>query len=135
MLARSRLRRRPNLPAKRLLIIGGIILVCGILAFGAVLYAVHLAKNKISSLTGGTRRPGQVQVSRGNACSLLSRDELQQVLGVAVEKSSEIMEGNEPGCAYYTNPEAFKELQRIAVEQAKGFRKSLQGPRAQQFKE
>src|SRR5260221_9919251 len=29
------------------------------------------------------------------------------------------MEGNDPGCAYYTNPAAFSELQKIAVEQAR----------------
>jgi len=43
----------------------------------------------------------------------------QQVLGVAVERNAEIMEGNDPGCAYYTNPAAFADLQKIAVEQAR----------------
>ena len=89
------------------------------MAFGAVLYGVHWVKGKVSSLTGGAVGGSQVQVSQGNACALLSRAELQQVLGVAVERNSEIMEGNDPGCAYYTNPAAFSELQKIAVEQAR----------------
>jgi hypothetical protein len=104
---------------KALLIVGGVILLLGVMAFGAVLYGVHWVKGKVSSLTGGTVGGSQVQVSQGNACALLSRAELQQVLGVAVERNSEIMEGNEPGCAYYTNPTAFAELQKIAMAQAK----------------
>jgi hypothetical protein len=104
---------------KALLIVGGVILLLGVMAFGAVLYGVHWVKGKVSSLTGGAVGGSQVQVSQGNACALLSRSELQQVLGVAVERNSEIMEGNEPGCAYYTNPAAFAELQKIAMAQAK----------------
>jgi hypothetical protein len=105
---------------KALLIVGGIILVVCLAAFGAVLYGVHWVKGKVSGMTGGAiGGSGQVQVAKGNACALLSRDELQQVLGVAVERSSEIMEGNEPGCAYYTNPAAFAQLQQIAIAQAK----------------
>lgn len=89
-------------------------------AFGAVIYGVHWVKGKVSNITGGAiGGSGQVQVSNGHACDLLSTADLQQVLGVTVERNSEIMEGNEPGCAYYTNPAAFAELQKIAVEQAR----------------
>lgn len=89
-------------------------------AFGAVLYGVHWAKGKVSSITGGAiGGSGQVQVANGHACDLLSTADLQQVLGATVERSSEIMENNEPGCAYYTNPAAFAELQKIAMEQAR----------------
>jgi len=38
---------------------------------------------------------------------------------VAIEKSAEIMENSTPGCAYYTNQEAFNQLQRMAAEQAR----------------
>jgi hypothetical protein len=100
-----------------LLIIGGIVLVAALMAFGATLYGVHWFKNKLSSLTGGA--PDQTEVSQGSACKLLSPAELQQVLGVTVERSAEIVEGREPGCAYFTNPAAFAELQKIAVEQAR----------------
>jgi hypothetical protein len=105
---------------KALLIIGGIVLVLCLAAFGAVLYGVHWVKGKVSTITGGAiGGSGQVQVANGHACDLLSTADLQQVLGVTVERSSEIMEENEPGCAYYTNPAAFTELQKIAVEQAR----------------
>src|SRR4029077_68370 len=90
---------------KVFLIIGGIVLVMVLGAFGAMLLGVHWLKGKVSSMTGGAL--GQTEVAQGNACRLLSRTELQQVLGVAVERSAEIMEGNDPGCAYYTNPAAF----------------------------
>ena len=36
-----------------------------------------------------------------------------------MEKSAEIVEDSAPGCAYYTNPEAFAQLQRMAAEQAR----------------
>ena len=105
---------------KALLIAGGVILVLCIAAFAAAIYGVHWVKGKVSSITGGTiGGSGQVQVSNGHACDLLSTADLQQVLGVTVERSSEIMEGNEPGCAYFTNPAAFAELQKIAMEQAR----------------
>ena len=100
-----------------LLIIGGVVLVMLLAAFGATLYGVPWFRNKISSLTGAAL--GQAEVTQGNACKLLSRAELQQVLGVTVERNAEIMEGREPGCAYFTNPAAFAELQKIAVAQAR----------------
>ncbi|MBZ5505943.1 MAG: zinc ribbon domain-containing protein [Acidobacteriia bacterium] len=100
-----------------LLIIGGIVLVMFLAALGATLFGVHWLKSKVSSLTGGAL--GQTEVTQGDACRLLSPAELQQVLGVTVERSAEIMEGNEPGCAYYTNPAAFADLQKVAVEQAR----------------
>lgn len=103
---------------KALLIVGAIILVLCLSAFGAVIYGVHWVRGKVSSITGGDTG-GVRQVAQGNACSLLSPQELQQVLGVTIEKSSEIIEGNEPGCAYYTNPAAFADLQKIAIEQAR----------------
>jgi len=117
----------PNIPpaqasagGKLFLIIAGIVLVLGLSAFAAAIYGFHWLKGKVSTVTGGAiGGSGQVQVAKGNACSLLSPQELQQVLGVAVERSSEIMEGNDPGCAYYTNPAAFADLQKIAVEQAR----------------
>lgn len=101
---------------KALLIIGGIVLLLGVMAFGAVLVGVHWVKGKVSSITGGSFGS---EVAEGNACKLLSIPELQQVLGVTVERSVEIKEGRDPGCAYYTNPAAFADLQKIAVEQAR----------------
>jgi hypothetical protein len=101
---------------KALLIIGGIVLVLVLAAFGATIYGVHWVKSKISSLTGGAIGS---EVGQGNACKLLSTAELQLLLGVTIERSAEIVEGNDPGCAYYTNPAAFAELQKIAVQQAR----------------
>jgi len=101
---------------KALLIVGGIVLVMVLGAFGAVLYGVHWVKHKVSSITGGSFGS---EVSQGNMCRLLSTGELQQMIGVAVERSAEIMDNGDPGCAYYTNPAAFAELQKLAVAQAK----------------
>ncbi|MGZ4866841.1 MAG: hypothetical protein ACXV7C_06430, partial [Candidatus Angelobacter sp.] len=99
-----------------MLIVGGIALVMVLAAFGAVFYGVYWVKSKVSSITGGSFGS---EVSKGNMCRLLSTAELQQALGVAVERSAEVMDGNDPGCAYYTNPAAFAQLQKLAVEQAR----------------
>ncbi len=106
---------------KFLLITFCILLLLAGLAIAGVLYGVHWAKNKITAYTGSITgsSPAQVKVEQGNSCALLSREELQQVLGVAIEKNAEIMEGSEPGCAYYTNPEAFTQLQKMAIEQTR----------------
>jgi hypothetical protein len=101
---------------KALLIVGGIILVLVLGAFGAVLYGVHWVKHKVSSITGGSFGS---EVSQGNMCKLLSTGDLQQTIGVTVERSAEIMDNGEPGCAYYTNPAAFAQLQKLAIAQAK----------------
>lgn len=101
---------------KALLIVGGIVLVLVLSAFGAVLYGVHWVKHKVSSITGGSFGS---EVSQGNMCKLLSTAELQQALGVTVERSAEVMDGNDPGCAYYTNATAFAELQKLAIAQAR----------------
>ena len=101
---------------KALLIVGGIVLVLVLGAFGAVLYGVHWVKHKVSSITGGSFGS---EVSQGNMCKLLSTAELQQMIGVTVERSAEIMDNGDPGCAYYTNPAAFAELQKLAIAQAK----------------
>ena len=101
---------------KAFLIVGGIVLVLVLSAFGAVLYGVHWVKHKVSSITGGSFGH---EVSQGNMCRLLSTGELQQMIGVAVERSAEIMDNGDPGCAYYTNPAAFAELQKLAIAQAK----------------
>jgi hypothetical protein len=78
-------------------------------------------KKRVATYTGGAvgGSTDQVTVANGTSCALLSQEDLQQVLGVTIEKSVEIMEGSEPGCAYYSNPTAFAELQRMAVEQAR----------------
>jgi hypothetical protein len=103
--------------SKGVVIIVTIVLVALLGAFAAMFYGVQWFRHKISGVAGGAF--GQATVTQGNACKLLSPAELQQVLGVAVERSAETMEGRDPGCAYFTNPAAFAELQKIAVEQAR----------------
>ena len=107
---------------KVLLWIGGILLVMFMVGGAAAVYGVYWVKHKVTSyasaISGETNDSPKV-VSSGNSCRLLSTAELQSILGVAIEKSAEIVEGDKPGCAYYTNPTAFAQLQKIAVEQAR----------------
>jgi hypothetical protein len=107
---------------KVLLIVGGVLVLLFVIGISAAMYGVYWVKHKVSSyasaVTGGPSAPIKV-VENGNSCRLLSTAELQKVLGVAIEKSAEIMENSTPGCAYFTNQEAFSQLQRMAAEQAR----------------
>src|SRR5215469_17868512 len=107
---------------KALLWVGGILLVLFMAGATAAVYGVYWVKHKVSSYAsaiGGASSDSQKIVSSGNTCRLLSTAELQSILGVPIEKSSEIMDGDKPGCAYYANPAAFAQLQKIAMEQAR----------------
>jgi hypothetical protein len=107
---------------KVLVIVGGILVLLFVIGIASAIYGVYWVKHKVtaytSAVTGGSSGPIKV-VQKGDSCRLLSTAELQQVLGVTVEKSAEIEEDSAPGCAYYTNPEAFAKLQRMAAEQAR----------------
>jgi hypothetical protein len=107
---------------KALAIAGGILLLLFVMGVGAAVYGAYWVKHKVtaysSAVTGRSSTPIKV-LEKGDTCRLLSTAELQQVLGVTVEKSAEIMEDSAPGCAYYTNPQAFAQLQRMAAEQAR----------------
>jgi hypothetical protein len=105
---------------KVLLVVGGVLVLLFVVAVGAAFYTVHLVKKKISNYTDaatGGSSSEIVQVSNGTSCALLSKEDLQQILGVPIERSSEIVENSQSGCAYYTNPAAFAQLQRMALEQ------------------
>jgi len=106
---------------KVLLWVGGILVVLFMIGAGASIYGYYWVKHKVtsyaSSITGGSS--DSKVVASGDSCRLLSAAELQSILGVTVEKSAEIVEEDKPGCAYYTNQQAFNQLQKMAVEQAK----------------
>jgi len=107
---------------KVLLWIGGILLVLFMMGAAAAVYGVYWVKHKVTSYAsaiGGGSTDSQKVISSGNSCRLLSTAELQSILGVPIEKSAEIMDGDKPGCAYYTNPTALAQLQKIAMEQAR----------------
>ena len=107
---------------KVLLWVGGIFVALVIAAGAAATYGVYWVKHKVSSyasaVTGDNSSDIKV-VSSGNSCQLLSTAELQQILGVTVEKSAEITDGGQPGCAYYTNPAAFAQLRNMSLAFAK----------------
>lgn len=107
---------------KILLWVGGVLLLIFVLGVGAAVYGMYWVKHKVASytsaVTGESSTPIKV-VEKGNSCRLLSTADVQQVLGVTIEKSAEIMEDDTPGCAYFASPEAFTQLQRMAVAQAR----------------
>ncbi|HYM76519.1 MAG TPA: hypothetical protein VE377_11125 [Candidatus Dormibacteraeota bacterium] len=107
---------------KILLWVGGVLLVLFMVGAAAAVYGFYWAKHKVESYASavtGDKSDSIKVVASGNSCRLLSTSDLQQVLGVPIEKSAEIEEDSQPGCAYYTNQEAFNQLQKMAAEQAK----------------
>src|ERR1700758_3050452 len=107
---------------KVLLWVGGIFLVLFMLGAGAAIYGAYWVKHRVTSyasaITGGSSDSAKV-VASSDSCRLLSTAELQKVLGVPIEKRAEIVESDQPGCAYYPNQAAFTQLQRMAMEQAR----------------
>ena len=115
---------QPSSSRKPLLIGCTIVVVLFAAGIAGTVYGFYWFKNKaiakVASYSGGmVGTPAEVRVAHGNTCSLLSREELQQLLGVTIEKTVEIMEGSAPGCAYYTNPAGFEQLRNLAIEQAR----------------
>jgi hypothetical protein len=67
----------------------------------------------IAGTTSGSSRSGTWEQLRTAA-----QAELQTVLGINIEKSEEIQEGDKPGCAYFTNADGFAQLRKMAVAEA-----------------
>jgi hypothetical protein len=107
---------------KILLWIGAIVFVLLIAGVGAVVYGAYWVKHKVakyeSAITAGSSDSVKV-VANGDNCRLLSTQELQKVLGVTVEKSAEIVDDGQPGCAYYTDQQSVTQLQKMALAQQK----------------
>ena len=107
---------------KILLWVGGIFFVLLLVGAGASIYGYYWVKHKVSSyasaITGDSGGPIKV-VSNGQNCKLLSTAELQSVLGIPIEKSAEIVEGSDAGCAYYTNSQGMTKLHQMDMEFAK----------------
>lgn len=99
-----------------------IFLVVAVGAIGVTVYGYYWAKHKITSfasaVTNGTSSEMKV-VSSGDSCKLLSAADVQQALGVPIQKSAEIEEGSDPGCAYFTDDVSLAKLQKMATEQAR----------------
>jgi len=107
---------------KILLWIGAVLLVLFMVGAGGAIYGFYWVKHKVSNfaseVTKGSSDSVHV-VASGNNCSLLSSSELEKILGVTIEKNAEIEDGGQAGCAYYTNPTAVAQLQKMAMEQAR----------------
>lgn len=107
---------------KLLLWVGGIFLLLFMMVAGAAIYGAYWVKHKVSNyasaISGGSSDNVKV-VASGDSCRMLSTAELQKILGVKIEKSAEIVDDNQPGCAYYTDAQSVSQLQRMAMAQAK----------------
>lgn len=107
---------------KVLLIIGGVVVLLFVIGVGSAVYGVYWVKHKVktysAAVTGQSGNELKV-VANGNSCRLLSKGDLEQVLGITIEKSAEIVDGDTPGCAYYTNQAAVKQLRVQAAQFAK----------------
>lgn len=107
---------------KILLWVGAIVMVFVIAGVGAVVYGAYWVKHKVakyeSAMTAGSGDSVKV-VAKGDNCRLLSTQDLQRVLGVTIEKSAEIVDDGQAGCAYYTDQQSVAQLQKMALAQQK----------------
>jgi len=110
---------------KLLLIVGGLVVLLFVIGIAGAVYGVYWAKHKVASFasemksaTGNSSDTVKPAVG-GTSCRLLSTADVEQVLGVSIERSEEIIESDAPGCAYYASPEAVKKLQAMAAQQAR----------------
>jgi len=106
---------------KVLLVVAVIFGLFVVLGIGGAFYGLYWAKKKMATYSAAMKgeHPEQVEVAHGNSCGLLPKTELQEVLGVTIEKTEEIEEGGNPGCAYFTNADGFAQLRKMAVEETK----------------
>lgn len=95
---------------KILLIVFGCFVLLGVLAIAGIYYSV--------SRVYPVGRVSQA-VSK-NPCALISKEEVQEVLGVPIEKTAEITDGGEPGCAFFASSEAFQQLARDSLAKVPG---------------
>jgi hypothetical protein len=106
--------------AKILFIALGIIALLVVIVVGGAIFGFMAIKHKVREATGGTLGgTHQMNVSHGDACRLLSADQVKAVLDVDIVRTQEMMEGSNAGCAYYTNADGFARLQKVAAAQAK----------------
>ena len=112
-------------PVGKFLLIGcGLLALLGILATAGMYYAASRLKakafQKISEATG-VSLPGGVKSRSAfkNPCALLPKEDVEQVLDVRIDKSAEITETGEQGCAFFASPEAFQKLARDSAEQVR----------------
>ncbi|MEP7362852.1 MAG: hypothetical protein ABI972_06320 [Acidobacteriota bacterium] len=105
---------------KLLLVVGGVVVLLGVLAFAGVTYGLYRAKKAVTGMIEGENRApvSDTAAFRGRACDLLTGPDVQGLLGVTIERTAAITENGENGCAYYTTAEAFAELQQKALAEA-----------------
>ena len=105
---------------KLLLVVGGVVVLLGVLAIAGVMYGVYKAKQAVTGMIEGENRTpvSNTAAFRGRACDLLTGADVQQLLGVTIQRSGPITEQGENGCAYYTTVEAFAQLREKAMAEA-----------------
>jgi hypothetical protein len=107
---------------KKVLIIAAVVfVVMGIMATAGLLYVGYRVKNRIAreaaALRHDTSRPAPASVAataeatghRVEACSLLSKGEASEILGVAVERTQAKEASGESTCQYFVKPRSQQE--------------------------
>ena len=122
---------------KKVLIIAAVlVVVMGILATAGLLYVGYRVKNHIEQQAAALRpdasRPSPARVAaaaegtghRVEACSLLSKEEASQILGVAVERTQAKEASGESTCQYFVKP---RSQQQRTASVADAFMKIAKG--------
>jgi hypothetical protein len=104
---------------KVLLIGGGLVLVAGVMATAGLVYVAYRVKGKVEraaqELTAGagashaSSSRAEAPVRRIDPCTLLTREEASEILGVAVERTEPKDGPSESSCRYFAKPRSQQE--------------------------
>ena len=89
---------------KILLVVFSFFVLLAVLAAAGIYYATGKLKAKAIETIS--------QAVAKDPCALLSKEEVQEILGVPIEKTAPTTGGSEPGCSFFASSEAFQKLAR-----------------------
>jgi hypothetical protein len=95
--------------------------VLGLMSAAGLYYAATRVKSRLLSAAGVARATEHGRSSAGSkidACALLSKEELGELLGIHVDRAQPIADGGEPGCAFFASPETLRQLARDSLSKA-----------------
>ncbi len=106
---------------KFLLIVVAVLALLGVLTVAGIAYGIHKVRGVISNMEGspGASSSSPTLPFGGQACSLLSAEEAGQVLNITITRITATGNGSQPGCAYFTNADAFAQIQQRAEEEVR----------------
>ncbi len=104
--------------------------VLGLMSAAGLYYAASRVKSRLLSVAGmarATEHGRPAPASKIDACALLSKEELGEMLGIQVDRAQAVADGGEPGCAFFASPAALQQLARDSLSKVPEQVKAAEG--------